>query len=242
MANSYSRAWFSTFLGTIDAAIVAQEVAFLERQLPRGDCSRIVDVCCGPGRHLAPLAARGYQMTGVDRDLTALVGARQRARECGAPAASLVDGDMSALPLRPVTFDGAICMWQSFGHFGEDGDRVALAQMHRVVRELGRVILDVYNRDFHERRLGTRTFQREDVSVTEHRAMVSGRLRVHLRYDRSGGLADSDEFEWTLYDAKRLAALGRSVGLTCIVECAAFDEGHPVTADEPRMQLVFRRD
>jgi SAM-dependent methyltransferase len=240
MANSYSRTWFSTFLGTIDAGIVEKEVAFLERQLPLGDCSRVVDVCCGPGRHLAPLATCGYQVIGVDRDLTALTDARQRAR--GACTASFVEADMSALPLSHRAFDAAICMWQSFGHFGEDGDRTALAQMHRVVREGGRVILDVYNRDFHERQLGTRTFQREDVSVTEHRVMVNGRLRVHLRYDRPGAPPDSDEFEWTLYDATRLAALGRSVGLTCMVACAAFDEVRPVTGDEPRMQLVFRRD
>lgn len=38
--------------------------------LPPG--SRVLDLACGSGRHLRWLAARGYQVTGVDRDLSGL--------------------------------------------------------------------------------------------------------------------------------------------------------------------------
>ncbi|HKG95752.1 MAG TPA: methyltransferase domain-containing protein [Gemmatimonadaceae bacterium] len=54
-------------------------MAFLERALPRAAISRVLDLCCGPGRHALPLAERGYDVTGVDRDAAALGAARRAA-------------------------------------------------------------------------------------------------------------------------------------------------------------------
>jgi len=41
---------------------------------------RVLDVACGYGRHMAWFAARGYRVTGVDRDLQALAQAGQFGR------------------------------------------------------------------------------------------------------------------------------------------------------------------
>ena len=40
------------------------------RQLAPG--ARVLDLACGSGRHLRPLAAQGFRLTGVDRDAQAL--------------------------------------------------------------------------------------------------------------------------------------------------------------------------
>ena len=84
MPNVYTRQWFSTFLGRIDAAIVEREVAFLRRQLPAG--ARVLDLCCGPGRHAGPLSNAGYRIIGLDRDANALIDAARSASKpnsCG---------------------------------------------------------------------------------------------------------------------------------------------------------------
>ena len=43
--------------------------------------SRILDLCCGPGRHSLELARRGYKVTGVDRTTLYLEEANARAKK-----------------------------------------------------------------------------------------------------------------------------------------------------------------
>jgi SAM-dependent methyltransferase len=178
---------------------------------------------------------------GLDRDAAALATAAVRARDEGVHDVRLLRADMAALPVHAGGCDGVICMWQSFGHFHAKGNRRVLGQMHDAVREGGRVVIDVYNRSFHERHLGTRTMHRGDSLVVEERSLHQGRLRVQLLYDRGVSPADRDEFEWTLYDSSELAALGREVGLSVILACSGFDETHRITPNDSRMQIVFER-
>ena len=61
--------------------MLAPELAFLTRHLPREEFPTILDLCCGVGRHTAPLVAKGYHVVGIDRDYNAswsIVGARRR--------------------------------------------------------------------------------------------------------------------------------------------------------------------
>lgn len=227
-AHTYSRQWFTTFLGLIDESIVAREVAFIARHI---DAARsVLDLCCGPGRHAAPLASRGYDVVGLDLDDSALRDACERA-----PSASFIRGDMRRLPFESASFDAVICMWQSFGHFDADTNTTALTEMARVLRPNGRLLLDVYNRDFHAARLGERTIERDGVRMREHRSMSNGRLRAALTYDDGSG----DIFDWQLYVPDELARLGAREGLRLVLACAEFDEIIPASAAHPRMQLVF---
>jgi len=227
--NSYSRQWFTTFLGRIDPAIVAREAAFLGRQL--GDARLVLDLCCGPGRHAEPLAQSGYQVIGVDIDAGALRDAATRAAD-----ARFIRGDMRSLPLRDAAVDAVICMWQSFGHFDESTNENVLREMARVVVPGGRVILDVYEREFHASRLGERLIEREGVRVHERRRMRGSRLLVRLHYERE---ATDDMFEWQLYTVAELSRVGSSLGLELRLACAEFDEGIPASAEHARMQVVF---
>lgn len=227
-AHAYSRQWFTTFLGRIDEAVVEREVAFIARQI--GGAKSVLDVCCGPGRHAAPLAAHGHHVVGLDLDDIALRDARQRA-----PRASLIRGDMRRLPLASASMDAVLCMWQSFGHFDADGNAAALTEMARVLSPRGRFLLDVYHRDFHMARLGERTIERDGVRVHEHRSMSNGRLCAALTY----GDGSSDVFDWQLYVPDELAELGARAGLKMHLACAEFDEAVPASPAHPRVQIVF---
>ena len=226
--HTYSRQWFTTFLGSIDESIVAREVEFIARQL--GAAKSVLDLCCGPGRHTAPLAERGYQVTGLDLDEAAVRDAHRRG-----PGASLIRGDMQRLPLASRSMDGVICMWQSFGHFDADTNVAVLDEIARVLRLHGRLLLDVYHRDFHAARLGERTIERGGVRVREQRSMSDGRLRVVLTYEDGS----NDIFEWQLYTPNELAELEARSGLALRVACTEFDEAMPASSAYPRMQLVF---
>jgi len=102
---------------------------------------RVLDLCCGAGRHLAQLRARGIATIGLDysQDLLALARAR-------VTSAGLVRGDMRALPFRAATFDVVIHMFTAFGYFEDDKENEhVLREVARVLREGGRYVLDLFN-------------------------------------------------------------------------------------------------
>ena len=241
MSNRYSRRWFSTFLGRIDDDVVKREVEFLARHLPTPGFTRVLDLCCGPGRHLLPLTVHGYALTGLDRDRDVLEAVQRTARTVPRAEPDLVNGDMRMLPLRSESFDAMICMWQSFGHFDADENAAVLAEMRRVVRDGGRLVLDLYHRQHCKQHLGRRGLERDGVHVVEERTMLHDRLLVRLRYDSDASTGHMDEFEWQLFDPAQLVALAETVGFAVVVVCASFDESQPATAADARMQIVLER-
>jgi SAM-dependent methyltransferase len=93
------------------------EVDFLVhcfRRLARRRVRTVLDIACGTGPHLARLADRGYQMSGLDLSRRNIEFLRERLAAKG-QSAELVVGDMTDFRLaRPV--DAAICMQDSQGH------------------------------------------------------------------------------------------------------------------------------
>src|SRR3989442_1102150 len=58
-----------------------EEADFIERHLQLPPQGKVLDVPCGGGRHSLALAARGYQVTGIDVSPQFLQTARARANE-----------------------------------------------------------------------------------------------------------------------------------------------------------------
>src|SRR5207247_3017065 len=101
-------------------AVTEQEADFLQQQLQLVQGARVLDVPCGPGRHACALAARGYQVTGVDLSATCLSEARALAAKKGLSVA-WEHRDMTDLPWKQ-TFDAAFAMGNSFGYVGDEHD------------------------------------------------------------------------------------------------------------------------
>lgn len=229
LPNAYSRRWFSTFLGRIDSGIVEREVSFLRRQLPAPP-ARLLDLCCGPGRHAAPMSDAGYRVVGVDLDALALADAVD-----GAAGAAFVRADMRRLPLAAGSVDAAICMWQSFGHFDASGNEAVLIELARVLEPNGVLVMDLYHRD--AIREGERIIERDGERVHESRTMRGERLLVQLRYESSG---DEDSFDWRLFTPDTLQEVASGAGFQLLLVCAEFDERVVASSDKPRMQVILR--
>ena len=143
MKNEFSREWYERFLAPIPEQSTAAEVALLERQLPAAEFPRLLDVCCGPGRHAHMLAARGYRVLGVDANAEAVA----RAQQDALPGASYRVLDMRDLDSLGERFDGVTNLWHSFGYFDDGTNEGVLRAMGRRLRPGGRVVIDVYNRE-----------------------------------------------------------------------------------------------
>ena len=241
--NVYTRRWFDAFLGRLDPTIIAKETLFLETVLPRPGFRRVLDVCCGVGRHAIPLARAGYSVIALDRSESALEAFGLTISAPGRRSPQMVLGDMRALPVRPSSLDAVINMWQSFGQFDTKTNRDVLAGWARGLRLGGRLVMDVYHRAYHEQAAGTRRIVRDDVEITEVRSVKRGRLRVTLAYSGATTHDDTpcDQFEWQLYSPEELAGEAAKAGLELECVCTEFDEARSPTSESPRMQLVFVR-
>lgn len=131
-----SPAWQAVQLGWESAEDTDDQVARIERALRLESGMRVLDVPCGTGRIASRLAARGYEVVGVD--LTERFLQEAVARGDGVRYEL---GDMRA-PAVGDGFDAALCFWGSFGYFDRDGD---LAQAHAAAQALeggGRYLID----------------------------------------------------------------------------------------------------
>ncbi len=240
--NAYTPVWFDVFLQTYWPEQTAREVEFLARQLSRPDYQSVLDLCCGAGRHALPLAARGYRVIGLDRDVRMLEAGRRMADALAmAPGggATFVLGDMRELSAdAPGSFDALICMWQSFGYFDAATNADVLRQMRDALRPGGRLILDVYNADAFAEGSSVETTERAGRQITTTQVREGDRLTVSIGY---GAALPEDTFAWQLYDPGAIVALAAKHGLRPRVACARFDERIAPSAAVPRMQLVFER-
>ena len=200
-------------------------MALLRRWLPLPAHRRVLDVCCGAGRHGNELARLGYEVLGSDRNEQALAAAREAAQ----PGVEYLHLDMRELDLLPGGFGAVVNLWQSFGYFDDATNAAVLAAMARRLAPGGRLVLDIYHRAFFEARQGRREYEKGGLAIVEEKTVVAKRLTVRVSY----GGAREDSFEWRLYTPEELTALCAEVGLEPLL----------VEADvaRPRMNLVFSR-
>lgn len=99
----------------------------------RGD---VLEVCVGTGLNL-PCYPDGVRLTGLDLSPLMLEQARARAAELGREI-ELRAGDAGALPFPEASFDTVVC---TLGLCGVPDERAAIAEMYRVLRPGGTLLL-----------------------------------------------------------------------------------------------------
>jgi len=226
--NSYSRNWFKFFHAGIPETRTTQEIDFVCTCAPLPGFRKILDVCCGMGRHAHALSSRGYAVTGVDRDAAAIAKARELA---GGP--NYIQADIRDYRPDLCVFDAAIVMSQSFGYFDDKNNRDLLERLAMG----GRVIVDLWNPEFFAIHQGERELALPHGIVREAKQVEHGRLFVHLDYPDG----DSDDFEWQLFTPAEMNSLADSIGLDVISSCTDFDPAAKPSPAKPRLQFVLER-
>jgi SAM-dependent methyltransferase len=230
--NAYSTRWFEFFHVGISEARTTQETTFICRCAPLPHFRKVLDVCCGMGRHARSLSSQGYSVIGIDRDGHMIAKARELA---GGP--SYVNTDVRDYRPEPGAFDVAISMSQSFGYFDSTTNREFLGQLAAAVREGGRIILDLWNPDFFAAHQGELELQGPGGVARETKRVKGDRLLVQLDYPNGG----QDQFEWQLFSPKQMDSMAESVGLRRLLTCTDFDEATAPSQTNPRVQFVFER-
>lgn len=174
---------------------------------------RVLDLCCGPGRHAIELSRRGYQVTAVDRTALYLDRARASAAEKNL-SIEFVQSGMDQF-VRPDSFDAALSMYTSFGYFeNKDDDKRVLENILTSLTHSGRLIIDLIGKE----RL-TNIYQKSDWREIDGCFLLEERIPSEdwsLLNNRwiiiKDGQVEQFRFALRVYSAVELKALLAAVG------------------------------
>lgn len=125
-----------------DAAGAVREVKKMISWLDLPEHARVLDLCCGTGRHSIALADAGYDVAGVDLSAVLLREARKLDSK---ERVEWHQADMRDIPLEG-NYDAVLNLFTSFGYFREDEEQMkVLRELRRMLKPGGRFIIDFMN-------------------------------------------------------------------------------------------------
>ncbi|MHB1456322.1 MAG: class I SAM-dependent methyltransferase [Armatimonadota bacterium] len=181
-----------------------REVDFVIEALELNTGDRILDLCCGQGRHLIDLMRRRYDVVGVDLSEYMLDKCREAASKEGLEP-RLIQADMRELPFNSE-FDAIIIMWNSFGYLESDVEnQKAIDRISQALKPCGRLLLDhLINRDSFQKRFGWSKswYENEagDIFLSEPTFdSITGRMHEREICIRANGERSESNFDLRIY-------------------------------------------
>ncbi|OYD16467.1 hypothetical protein CH333_03320 [candidate division WOR-3 bacterium JGI_Cruoil_03_44_89] len=217
------------------------EVDFIEDVLSLPKNAKILDLCCGLGRHSIELAKRGYEVTGVDVTSQYLETARTKAKEKGVEI-DFIESDMRNISFYEE-FDAVINMFTSFGFFEEENYNLKVLQnVSNALKPKGKFLIDVINRDWIIKNYKERDWRESGEGlVLEVRKFDLARS---INYGKQIIIRGEERIEKNvslrMYSFHELKAMLESVGFEVIAFYGSFEKGE-LTFDSMRMKIVSRK-
>lgn len=181
---------------------------------------RILDLCCGQGRHAIELACRGYpHVQGLDQSEYLIDLAREKAsrRDADVP---FHRSDARRLPFEDQAFDAVLLLGNSFGYFDAAADdRAVLDEVRRVLRPGGRVLLDLTDGDYTRKHFDWRSWEwaSEKHLVCRERELADDGQRLVAReiiIDVERGVEKDQFYSERLYGRLKARCLLQQAGLS----------------------------
>jgi len=203
-----------------DPDITQREVDVFEEILKLGQEHKILDLCCGQGRHSLELAKRGYEcVEGIDRSHYLIQRGKATAKREGL-SVRFREGDARKLPYAADTFDVVMILGNSFGYFETvQDDLTVLKQVFRVLRPWGRLLIEVADGEYVKQNFQPRSWEwigknhfvcRERSLSLDGQRLISREVVSHVD---KGVVADQFYAE-RLYDKASLTELLTKSGFT----------------------------
>lgn len=215
-----------------DAGEAARLAALVVRRIPWVQGLRMLDVGCGPGRHLRAFQELGARPIGLDLSQSLL----DRARTVS--TAPLVRADMRRLPIRPAVCDLVVNLFTSFGYFTTDAEHAqAVSEMALALRPGGWLVMDFLNASAVEAGL-----------VPAEKTMLGQTLvEIERRVDQGAVVktirtADGRQFveRVRLFREAELRDMLQQAGLVVRSTAGDYDDG-PTSPGSPRLILFAER-
>lgn len=143
-----------------------QEVSFIISALQLKGNERILDLGCGTGRHSLSLAAKGYDVVGVDISKPLIDEAKKKLEGLNP---RFVVADIFELP-DLGQFDLVLNLFTSFGYFKDDKDNLKMLKIARsCLKPNGKFILDY----LHPREVLTNLIPRVEQTIAGEKVVIT---------------------------------------------------------------------
>jgi SAM-dependent methyltransferase len=220
----------------------SREVESIIRMMDLKPKARILDLCCGYGRHSMELAQRGFKVTGYDLSDFFLRKAKKDSEASGLKI-EYIKGDMRKLPFEN-RFDAAINIFTSFGYFHQDKDDLkVLKGVHKALKERGLFLLDMKNREQLIRNFQRRRWHPEkDFVMLEDNFLdlFTSRWESTRTLVFGNGKRSEHSFSLRLYSFAEILGMLKKAGFMLESVYGDFDLSE-YSLDSPRMILISRK-
>lgn len=205
-----------------DQNITRKEIDFFTEVLNLQPDDRILDLCCGHGRHSLELARRGFRFVeGLDRSHYLIQRAKASAKKENL-SVKFREGDARKVPYPPDTFDVVLILGNSFGYFeSTQEDLKVLKEVFRLLKPWGKLLIDVSDGEYMREHYQPRSWEwidkkhfvcRERTLSLDKQRLISREVITHVE---RGVIADQFYAE-RLYTRESLTELLEAAGFSNI--------------------------
>ena len=234
------REWFNHIYLDVyshrDDQAAQEEVNAVLAVIPVLSQHRILDLCCGNGRHSRALRRSGFnRVVGIDYSFPLLKHAKP---EC--PKSCFIRADMRQIPFRDQVFDAVFSFFTSFGYFQTSlENRGVLQEMSRVLQPGGWFFMDYLNPAYIRENLLPFTEKKHgEYSIKEYRSLTEDNKRVEKKIviENWGGEERVYLESVRLYEQEEMQKMLLDANLSVVNTLGDFG-GKPYSATSPRMIL-----
>jgi ubiquinone/menaquinone biosynthesis C-methylase UbiE len=198
--------------------------------------TKVLDLCCGPGRHAVELAKQNLQVTGMDKSNFLLNKAKEYAEQ-NEVEVSFIEEDMRNLNL-PDSFDLIINIYTSFGYFEDKNeDLLVLKNIYHALKKGGTFLIDVMGKE-----VLAKIYQNTMSERVSEDYLFIGRPSIEDNWSRvknewmviKNGKCKEYRFIHTIYSGQELKGLLETAGFKNIKLFGSF-EGDEYGIDAKRL-------
>jgi len=221
--NWWKNIFNSTYLKTDgdvvdDKQITKKEIDLFIKVLNLSPEDKILDLCCGQGRHCIELANRGFKhVEGLDRSHYLI----QRAKK-ESLMIKFREGDARKLPYSPDTFNVVMILGNSFGYFETaKEDMLVLKEVLRVLKPWGRFLIDVSDGNYLKENVKSRSWEwiNKKYFVCRERSLSLDKTRLISREivnDVDNGVITDQFYAERLYTQEEIIEFLKQAGFSNI--------------------------
>ncbi|MFX1357378.1 MAG: methyltransferase domain-containing protein [Promethearchaeota archaeon] len=203
-----------------DQKITSFEINYFSKIIDIKPENRILDLCCGQGRHSIELAKRGFEnVEGLDRSRYLIHKAKTLSKKEGLTC-RFREGDARKLPYPPDSFDVIFILGNSFGYFESvNDDFKVLKEVYRTLRPWGKLLIDITDGDWVKNNFQARSWEWIDKNlfVCRERSLSIDKQRLISREvinDVNKGVLVDQFYAERLYSQSSISELLEKAGFS----------------------------
>jgi SAM-dependent methyltransferase len=211
------------------------EIISLMKMTPN---SKVLDLCCGNGRHSRQLAECGFLVTGIDLSQVLLADAEKK-NENG--KITYFHHDVRNLPFEEE-FDYVLNLFTSFGYFEEEEEnRKVFDSIYHSLKKNGRFLVDFLNPGYikstlipySERMVG-------DILIIEKRKIEGKKVCKDIEVHEGNDIRKYQE-QINLFEFDEMETMLKKAGLDISNVYGGFDQRSYNSNNSPRMIIIGKK-